>query len=195
MEPWFRRCASFEEEAAADREYWTRFTPDERVALIEDLKDDFASMTGERPRRGDFGDLLAAFTAHDVRALIIGAYAVAHHAKPRFTKDLDFFTEPSPENAERVLRALADFGFGEIGLGIADLSVPGKIIQLGFPPHRIDLVTSIDGVSFAEAWNGRSAGTLDGEPAFYIGRRELMRNKEASGRPQDLVDLALLRET
>lgn len=140
----------------------------------------------------DFEELFAAFNARNVRAVIVGGYAFAFHAKPRYTKDIDVFVEPTAQNAASVLAALDDFGFGSLGLTVTDFSSPGQIIQLGQPPNRIDLLTMIDGVSFAEAWAGRVAGRYGEQPVQYIGRAELIRNKRASGRPQDLVDVAAL---
>jgi len=193
MSVWLRRCASFAEEAEADREYWSRFTPDERVALIADLRQEWSRMNGidETPSR-DFTDFLKVLSEHDVKALIIGAFAVAFHAKPRFTKDLDIFVEATPENAERLLRAIDAFGFGDLGLTANDFEL-GRVTQLGYPPHRIDLVTRIDGVTFDDAWASRVAGNYGGIDVWYIGRDALVRNKSASARPQDLMDLDLLR--
>jgi hypothetical protein len=142
----------------------------------------------------DFEELFAFLNAHRVKALVAGAYAVAFYARPRFTKDLDLFVEPSPRNASRLLAALADFGFGSVGLTVGDFSFPGKVVQLGYPPNRIDLMTSIDGVDFATAWQGRVAGRYGDAAVFYLGKGELMRNKAAAGRPQDHLDLAALRE-
>jgi len=193
MTVWLRRCASFEEEAEADRDYWSGFAPDERVALIADLRREWNTMNGinESPSR-DFTDFLNLLTQHEVKALIIGAFAVAFHAKPRFTKDLDIFIEATPENAERLLRAIDAFGFGALGLTVSDFG-PGRVTQLGYPPNRIDLVTSIDGVTFEEAWASRVAGKYGVVDVWYIGREALVRNKAAAARPQDLMDLASLR--
>jgi hypothetical protein len=190
---WLRRCASFAEEAEADRDYWSRFTPDERVALIANLRQEWNTMNEirETPSR-DFTDFLSLLAQHKVKALIIGAFAVAFHAKPRFTKDLDIFVEAAPENAERLLRAIDAFGFGTLGLTINDFA-PGRVTQLGYPPNRIDLVTSIDGVTFVEAWRSRVTGKYGGIDVWYIGRDALVRNKTAAARPQDLMDLATLR--
>jgi hypothetical protein len=190
---WLRRCASFAEEAEADREYWSRFSPDERVALIADLRQEWSRMNSidETPSR-DFTDFLKVLAEHQVKALIIGAFAVAFHAKPRFTKDLDVFVEATAQNAERLLVAIDAFGFGTLGLTVDDF-VPGRITQLGYPPHRIDLVTSIDGVTFDEAWASRVAGKYGGVDVWYIGRDALIRNKTAAARPRDLMDLDTLR--
>lgn len=190
MDLWFRRCDSFEEEAEADRAYWREFTADERVALIDDLRHDWPDMGAPN---ADHADFLAALTRHGVRALIVGAHALAFHAKPRFTKDLDVFVEATPENSRRIVAALNDFGFGALAIGPDEFSKPGRILQLGYPPNRIDIITAIDAVSFEEAWNGRVAGTLAGQNVFFLGKAELIRNKEASARPQDLADLDLLR--
>jgi hypothetical protein len=140
----------------------------------------------------DFEELLACLNAHGVRALVVGAHAVAFHAKPRFTKDIDLLIEPGHENAERLLAALAEFGFGSVGLTVEDFVLPGRVVQLGYPPNRVDLMTSIDGVDFEEAWRGRVADRYGSAEVFYLGKEELIRNKAASGRPQDQLDLALL---
>ena len=137
----------------------------------------------------DFEELFACLRRRNVRALVVGGYAVAFHGQPRFTKDIDVFVEPSPENADRLLAALTDFGFGGLGLTASDFASPGKIVQLGVAPNRVDLLTMIDGVTFDEAWRGRVSGHYGGEAVDYIGRAELIRNKRASGRPQDLLDI------
>jgi hypothetical protein len=193
MGVWLRRCASFVEEAEADRDYWSHIAPDERVALIADLRREWSTMNGidEKPS-GDFTDFLNALTQNEVKTLIIGAFAVAFHAKPRFTQDLDIFVEPTPENAERLLHAIDAFGFGTPGLSIGDFA-PGRVTQLGHPPHRIDVVTSIQGVTFEEAWASRVAGNYGDIGVWYIGRDALIRNKAAAARPQDLADIATLR--
>jgi hypothetical protein len=119
---------------------------------------------------------------------VVGGYAVAFHGRPRFTKAIDVFIEPSSENAERLLLALADFGFGSLGLTINDFSSPGKIVQLGVAPNRIDLLTAIDGVAFSDAWPNRVPGRFGTALVDYIGMADLIRNKRASARPQDLLD-------
>jgi hypothetical protein len=121
---------------------------------------------------------------------VVGGYAVAFHGQPRFTKDIDVFVEPTHDNAERLLAALDDFGFGGLGLTAADFSPPGHIVQLGVAPNRIDLLTTIDGVTFEDAWRHRKPGPFGGETVDYIGLADLIRNKRASGRPQDLLDVA-----
>jgi hypothetical protein len=140
----------------------------------------------------DFEELLAAFNAHGVKAVIVGGHALAFHGRPRFTKDLDVLLEPSPENAARVMKSLADFGFGSVGLTVADFSTPGQIVQLGVAPNRVDLLTTIDGVSFEEAWETRLSGRFGREMVNYLGREVFLKNKLASGRPQDLADIDAL---
>ena len=139
----------------------------------------------------DFEELFGFFEAHSVKAVVVGAHAVAFHAKPRYTKDLDILIEPSVENATRVLAALEEFGFGGLGVTIEDFATPGRVLQLGQPPNRIDLITSIDGVTFDEVWQGRASGTYGMAIVDFIGRDELIRNKRASGRPH-LADLSWL---
>ena len=122
----------------------------------------------------------------------MGGYTVAFHAKPRFTKDIDLLVEPTPDNARRLLQALCDFGFGAANLTADDFTIPGRVVRLGFAPNRVDLMTAIDGVSFADAWTGRASGRFGSVPVFYIGKAELARNKRATGRAQDLADLEAL---
>jgi hypothetical protein len=136
--------------------------------------------------------LFACFAAHRVRYLVVGGHAVAFHAKPRFTKDIDVWLETTADNARRVLAALDEFGFGTVGLREEDFTTPGMVVQLGVAPNRIDLLTAIDGVEFAEAWEGRVEGAFGDQRVSYLGRRELVRNKTASGRAQDLADLEAL---
>lgn len=140
----------------------------------------------------DFEELFACLNARGVRALIVGGYAVAFHAKPRYTKDIDVLIEPSAENAARLVDALNDFGFGGLGLTTEDFTKLGNVIQLGYPPNRVDVLTAITGVTFDDAWSSRVAGMYGSEAVFYIGRDALARNKAAAGRPQDLADLAVL---
>lgn len=140
----------------------------------------------------DFKELFECLNRHEVRAIVVGAHAVAYHAKPRYTKDIDVLVEPSPENARRLVRALEEFGFGAAGLTAADFETRGTIVQLGIEPNRVDLITAIDGVGFEQAWKGRVAGHLFECPVFYLGLQELKQNKKASGRAQDLADLEIL---
>jgi len=133
-------------------------------------------------------------SASDARFLIVGAYAVSFHSQPRATGDLDVWVDPSPENAHRVFQSLAKFGAPMQNLNEGDLRRPGTIFQIGVPPRRIDLITSISGVEFSEAWPKRVRGRFGDAECHFIGREALIRNKRAVGRPRDLADLELLGE-
>jgi hypothetical protein len=127
-----------------------------------------------------------------VRYCITGSYAVAFYAKPRYTKDIDILVEPSRENAERVVKALCDFGFDSLGLKEEDFIREKRIIQLGYEPVRIDILTSIEGVSFSDVWKNREKGFYGKEEVFFIGKKELIENKKTSDRKQDAADLEVL---
>jgi len=143
----------------------------------------------------DFKELLALFNAHDVAYLIVGGYALAYHGAPRYTGDMDIFVRPDPENAQRVLAALTEFGFGSAGLTVEDFVNPDKIVQLGVAPVRVDIMTSLTGVSWAEALSGKITGTYGGVPVHYIGREQFIINKRAIGTKKDLADLEALGES
>ena len=140
----------------------------------------------------DFRDMLALLNAHKVDYLIVGAYALAYHGVPRYTGDMDILVLPNAENARRILEALGEFGFGSVGLTLDDFMVPGQVIQLGVAPIRIDIVTSITGVSWEEAVAGRVKGNYGDIVVYIIGRKELIRNKQALGRKKDQADLEAL---
>jgi hypothetical protein len=142
----------------------------------------------------DFRDLLATFNAHSVEYLVVGAHALAVHGHVRATKDLDVWVRPSSQNAPNTLQALASFGAPLHDLSEADMSQPGLIFQIGVPPVRIDIITSIDGVEFAEAWADRIEANLDGLHVPVLSRHHLIANKKASGRLQDLADVERLEE-
>ncbi len=118
---------------------------------------------------------------------------MAFHGYPRFTGDLDFLVRPTRENAARVLESLSAFGFHDLEISIDELVRPDIVVQLGRVPNRADLLTSITGVSFDEAWDGRVSGVLDGLPVSFLGLDALLRNKEATGRDQDVADARKLR--
>ncbi|ETW95055.1 MAG: hypothetical protein ETSY2_48695 [Candidatus Entotheonella gemina] len=143
----------------------------------------------------DFKELLALFSAHQVEHLIVGGYALAFHGAPRFTGDLDILVKPDATNAQRILNALKAFGFTSMGLTQDDFESPDQVVQLGVPPVRIDLITSLTGVSWDEAWAGRTTGNYGDIPVDYIGREQFIANKRAIGRTKDLADLEMLGET
>jgi hypothetical protein len=145
----------------------------------------------------DWFDLLAAFTAADVRYLVVGAHALAVHGVPRGTQDLDVWVEPVPDNAERAWRALAAFGapLDSLGVSLDDLHRHDTVVQLGLPPERIDILTTITGVpDFATAWADRVEHVVRGLPVPFLGRATLLRNKRATGRRKDLADIEALGE-
>ncbi|MDP2318681.1 MAG: hypothetical protein Q8O42_04995 [Acidobacteriota bacterium] len=140
----------------------------------------------------DFLDLLRSFGAHSVRFLVVGAYALAVHGRPRATGDLDVWIEASPDNADRVMAALREFGAPLAGLSAADLSVPGVVYQIGVPPGRIDILTQLSGLAFNEAWPARVRAPFGPLEVDVIGREEFIQNKLATGRDKDRVDVQSL---
>ena len=140
----------------------------------------------------DFRDLLAAFNAEGVEYLVVGAHALAAHGHVRATKDLDVWVRPDAENAKRVLKALQAFGAPLHDLTEADLITPDLIFQIGVPPMRIDVLTAIDGVDFAEAWPTRMLTRFADQPVAVLSKEDLLKNKRAAGRTQDLADIERL---
>jgi hypothetical protein len=140
----------------------------------------------------DFEDLFELFNKHDVRYCVVGAYAVALYAKPRYTKDLDILVDATKENAERILAALNDFGFGSLALAEGDFCEPGMIIQLGYEPIRIDLITSIEGLQFEHVWQRRTTAPYGEQQVSFIGLEDLISAKRISNRMQDQADVELL---
>jgi hypothetical protein len=137
----------------------------------------------------DFVDLLRAFVALDVRFLVVGAYALALHGRPRATGDLDVWVDATPENARRVVQALASFGAPVDQVSEADFSSPGIVLQLGVAPGRIDILTALTGLSFEEAWPGRVHEAVGDVAVNFIGRESFIKNKRAIGRARDLGDI------
>lgn len=142
----------------------------------------------------DFKELLALFNAHNVEYLIVGAHALAFHGSPRYTGDLDLFVKADVENAARIVTALDRFGFGGLKISAEDFQTPDRVIQLGFPPVRIDLMTSLTGVTWDEAAGGAVAATFGELAVRFLGKAEMIRNKRALGRKKDLADLESLGE-
>jgi hypothetical protein len=142
----------------------------------------------------DFLDLLRAFIAADARFLIVGAHALAVHGRPRATGDLDVWIDATIENARRVIDALRVFGAPLAGLTETDLASPTVVFQIGLPPRRIDILTTLTGVAFGEAWPDRVVHEVEGVRLPFIGRRAFVANKRATGRARDLADLDDLGE-
>ena len=137
----------------------------------------------------DFKEFIQSLNDSQVRYLIIGGYAVAFHGHPRYTKDMDVWIAIDPDNAARMIKALEQFGFGSLGLKPEDFLAPDQIVQLGYPPNRIDVMTSIGGVDFDECYAARLQAEIDGAKVNFIDLENLLRNKRATGRHQDLADV------
>ena len=136
----------------------------------------------------DFKELLALFNVHKVEYIIVGAYALAFHGAPRFTGDIDILVRPLPENAKKILSALKDFGFGSVNLSVDDFHKPDHVVQLGHTPVRVDLVTSITGVTWEEADRGKRAGVYGDVSVFFLGKEQYITNKRVTGRLKDKAD-------
>ncbi|MGC8641591.1 MAG: DUF6036 family nucleotidyltransferase [Isosphaeraceae bacterium] len=143
----------------------------------------------------DFKDLLRIFNAAKVRYLVVGGHAVMKYTEPRYTKDLDLWIEATPRNARAVFKALKEFGAPLANLTEGDFCQEGYFYQMGRPPARVDIVMSIEGVRFADAWRDRVETDFDGVPAQMIGLKHLIANKQAVGRPQDMLDVTNLQQS
>jgi hypothetical protein len=146
------------------------------------------------PLDKDLREFVGLLNANEVEYLVVGAFALAFYGILRYTADLDLLVRPTRDNATRILRTLSVFGFGSLEIQAEDFEKADNVIQLGVQPNRIDLLTSISGVTFEEAWKGRREGPLDGLRVPFIGPNELLRNKESVGRTRDLADAEDLRQ-
>ncbi len=142
----------------------------------------------------DFEELLELFNKKKVKYLIVGGYALAFHGAPRYTGDIDIFVSPDSRNAELIMAALEKFGFGNVNIKKSDFEKPGWVIQLGVPPVRIDIITSLTGISWKESYSKRVRGKYGNVPVNYIGKRQLIKNKRAIARKKDLADIEALGE-
>ena len=140
----------------------------------------------------EFSELLSTFNDHGVKYLVVGGFAVMKYSEPRYTKDLDVWIEVSRENSAKVFAALRDFGARLEGIGEQDFA-EGGFYQMGRPPSRIDIMMSLDGVEFEAAWKNRTPAEFRGVSVNFIGKEDLLRNKEISGRHQDLADIEKIR--
>lgn len=136
----------------------------------------------------DFIEFIELLNAHNVRYLVVGGYAVALHGHPRYTKDLDVWIELSPKNAENIINALEEFGFGSLGLKTEDFLERDQIIQLGYPPNRIDILTTLKDIQFNDCYKEKVEIQIQGIKINFIDLENLKLNKRATGRPQDLAD-------
>jgi hypothetical protein len=193
---WVKFHDRFSDADRFERGYYRSMKPRNRLDLMLKLRD-IAGNNGVKKRvrlEKDYIDLLRLFNRHRVKYCIVGAYALAFYARPRYTKDLDILVQTSVENGKRIVRSLNEFGFGALGLTADDFVGEGRIIQLGYEPVRIDLVTAIDGCRFVDVWRSRVRVRWSGIIVNIIGLSELRKNKRASGRLQDLADLELMEK-
>ena len=142
----------------------------------------------------DFKEFAALLNSNGVKYLVVGGYALAAYGHPRYTGDLDFWIGTAADNADKVLLALDQFGFKSLGIRKQDLTEPNQVIQLGFPPVRIDLLTSIDGVDFDDCYARRLVLDMDGLALGFIALDDFKTNKKAVGRHKDLADLETLEQ-
>ena len=142
----------------------------------------------------DFSDLLKTLNEADVKYLVVGGYAVGQHTEPRYTKDLDVWVEISPQNAERVYSALANFGAPLAGISPEDFTVPETIYQMGVEPVRVDILTTIQGVEFSDCWSQRTTAEFNGIVATFISIDDLIANKLKAARTQDLLDVRRMQQ-
>ena len=136
----------------------------------------------------DFREFVQSLNEHNVKYLIIGGYAVAFHGHPRYTKDLDVWVQRNKNNAENLLKALDEFGFGSLNFTIEDFLDHDQVVQLGYPPNRIDILSDLVGVNFEECYSSRVEVTIENVKINFIDLENLKKNKKASGRHQDLAD-------
>ena len=140
----------------------------------------------------DSREFIELLNSHAVEYVLVGAHSVAFHATPRYTGDVDILVRPTAENADRIVAALTEFGFGSLGLERSDFLTPDQVIQLGRAPNRIDLLTGLSGVSVADCFTTKIEAEFDGIRIAVVSREVLLRNKRATGRPQDLADVAAI---
>lgn len=146
----------------------------------------------EMKLRPDFREIIELLNSHGVDFVIVGAFAVSYHSRPRNTGDLDILVRPELSNAQKLIVALQQFGLKSLKLTPDDFTEAEQIVQIGYPPGRVDLITSLSGVDFEEVWQNRVETELEGLRVSFIGREELIRNKRATGRTKDLADLETL---
>ena len=144
------------------------------------------------PANPDFKELFSIFNKEAVEYLVVGAHAVIYYSEPRYTRDLDVWVNPVPDNARRVFDALRRFGAPLIDVSVDDFCDPGLVYQMGVEPNRIDIMMGLAGVEFGASWDARVESAYGGVPIHILGRENLIAAKRASGRPQDLLDLEKL---
>jgi hypothetical protein len=142
----------------------------------------------------DFREFLELLNEHNVEFIIVGGYALAYHGAPRYTGDMDVFVKPDGKNAKRILKVLEEFGFSSLELSSDDFKKEDSVVQLGLPPVRINIITSISGVSWEQAEAKKEPGKYGEVPVFFIGKDQYLANKRAIGRAKDIADIEALGE-
>jgi len=182
-----------------DAGFWLTQRAAERISHVAELQACYYSLNSEQRRQmllgKDLHDFIRLCLKHDVRFLVVGGYAVAAHGHPRLTKDLDVWIWADPDNALQMVKVMDDFGFESLGLTQQDFSEEGQVLQLGMPPNRIDILTSVSGGDFETCWNRRVEIVLDSLEVPFIGLDDLVKNKLATGRTQDIADVEGLRRS
>ncbi|MFD2514378.1 hypothetical protein ACFSRY_10910 [Pontibacter locisalis] len=171
-----------------DLVYWLSLAPEARLAALEQLRDQYRFLV-KMELTHNFQDFLKEISACEVEYLIAGGFAVALYGYPRYTGDIDIWINPTVENAGKVLNVLKKLGYSEEDVNLEDLTTPDVVVQLGYPPNRIDLSTGLAGVDFDECWKNKSVMPFGEVMASFISLDDLKKNKQASARQQDLLDL------
>lgn len=143
----------------------------------------------------EWREFIALLNSNEVQYLVVGAVALAYYGRPRYTGDIDIFIAVSRENSIRMQKVLEEFGFAGMGLKEKDFLAPDQVIQLGYPPLRIDILTALTGIDFTDAWERRKFVNVNGLSLPMLDKSDLIRNKKALGRLQDLADLQMLEAT
>lgn len=177
---------SHDEQDQADREYWKSLSGEQKLEILEAIRMQYWAFKNEHPQRLD--EFVALLNDKQVRYLVIGGYAVGFHSRPKFTDDIDIWIDNSLENAEKVLAVLNEFGFSELDITVNDLMDADNVIQLGYAPVRIDIITGL-GIDFAAAYTRRVTGTYLDIATCFISRDDLIASKKAAGRAKDLADI------
>jgi len=171
-----------------DLEFWMTRAPVDRLAALAVLRDRYARLKNMEIQT-DFKDFITLLNRHEVIYLVVGGFAVAYHGYPRFTGDIDFWLKIDPKNAEQTIKALNEFGFGGSDLSAQDFLKPDHVVQLGYPPNRIDLLTTVTGLDFDECWQKREAVEFEGVTIHFLSLNHLKLNKRLVARKQDDLDL------
>jgi hypothetical protein len=174
-----------------EKKFWEKASIEFKLNALEEIRESYFKLKILIKMKSvqDFEAFIELLNKNEVKYLVVGGYAFAIHAYPRFTIDIDFLILTSKENVEKIILALKEFGFSKLDISSDDLMKAGKVIQLGNPPYRIDILTSIDGISFENAWKNKITGKYGNQTLYFISKEDLIINKKASGRKKDIDDL------